>query len=105
LCTRHLPELWGSEGSRKGVEAGQQKEQEEGENKEGRERERKRKKEGEKEGSEVARRGEHEGDVIFRDFFTPFFAGRCVEICLIRKISSHLTSVVDPDLVGSGFYR
>jgi hypothetical protein len=73
LC-RHIPELWGGEGSRKGVEAGQQKEQEEGKEK----GEKKEGTKGEKEGSEMARRPEHEGDVIFRDFFTPFFAGRCV---------------------------
>ena len=72
---RHLPGLWRSEASRKGVEAGEPKEGQQKEGKEGKGDQ----KEGEKkEGGEVARRPEHEGDVVFRDFFTPFFAGRLV---------------------------
>ena len=57
-----------SEGSQKGVEAGK---------KEGQKKE---KKKGEKEESSVmhAKEPEQEGSVVFRDFFTPFFAGRFV---------------------------
>jgi hypothetical protein len=65
--------MWSSDGGRKGVEAGQKTDQP---GKEGEEKgEKGQKKEG---GAVAARAPEEEGSVIFRDFFTPFFAGRLV---------------------------
>jgi hypothetical protein len=72
--------MWSSEGSRKGVEGGQEKKAvEEGEKKGKKEGEKTgKKKEGEEGGSVMARGQDDEGSVVFRDFFTPFFAGRFV---------------------------